>query len=120
MDSKNISIALANIKDGGDSVKYSKNVGKTINELEVIGTTNRKRHTYYIIRCVECGAISEKRGDTVSDGQAKCECKYKDRLHGKSRSKIYRAWGSMKSRLNISKWSIETAFNTPVRKCEKR
>lgn len=79
-------------------MKYSKNVGKTINGLEVIGTTKIETHTYYIVRCVECGDISEKRGDTVSNGQAKCGCKYKDKLHGKSRSKIYWAWGSMKSR----------------------
>ena len=79
-------------------MKKCKSVGSVVNGLIVIGTEKRGTHTYYKVRCVHCGKEAEKRGETVMNGQAKCECQYTTEHHGQSRTPLYRAWEAMKRR----------------------
>lgn len=76
-------------------MKECKYVGKVLNGFSVIGTEKRGTHTYYKVKCVYCGKESLKRGETVVDGQAKCECQYKTEHHGQTGTPLYRAWSAL-------------------------
>ena len=57
-------------------------------------------HAYWICEC-DCGnKISASSGNLKRGYQKSCGCYQQDRLltHGKSRSRIYGVWGTMKSR----------------------
>lgn len=82
--------------------------GMVFGRLRVIGLTGEKYRTNYIWRCIcECGNSIETRGYSLTSGETKsCGCYHSDRVkeshfkHGKSNTRLYKIWGSMRERCN--------------------
>jgi len=77
-------------------------VGNKYDRLTVIELDRIQRTAYWVCKCI-CGKKIVVRGTTlryVGNKSQSCGCKHKEIIttHGKTRTKVYKAWDSMKSR----------------------
>ena len=78
---------------------------KTDNLQYIYKDKSGKKRKYYIIYCSKCNKKMEIRDDTLSKNTGVCmSCQLKQRKigtkHGKSNTRLYSIWRSMKSRCN--------------------
>ena len=81
----------------------SKNIGKEINGFLVLDSrlkqTKNSRYIVYKVKCLKCGEVAEKGGDSILKGHAACHnCNTKYRHHKQSGTRIYNTYHSMLAR----------------------
>ena len=73
-----------------------KSAGSQINGFEIISShtvyTAKSKNTVYTVKCLKCGAISDKRSGDVKSGKAKCKCVAKRQEHKQGRTHLYNVW----------------------------
>lgn len=79
-------------------MRKSANIGKIINDFEILDNYRSGKKTIYVVRCVKCGKKQDKDMRTVMRNEARCECNYKQSHHGMARTRIYNKYQRMLQR----------------------
>lgn len=84
--------------------RKSKLIGTEVNGFLVLDSyhkqspTGKSSHTRYTVKCLSCGAVSDKESTNVLNGNAVCDCSKKVRPHAIQNKRLYNVYSMMKKR----------------------